>query len=63
IFSITGLSDDVQPGQTLPMEIKQADGSTQTVDLTLRIDTNIEVDYYRHGGILQYVLRDILSAS
>jgi len=62
-FSITGLSDDVKPGQQLPLEIKKADGSTQTVDLTLRIDTGIEVDYYRHGGILQYVLRDIVSAS
>ncbi|PXA03705.1 aconitate hydratase [Coraliomargarita sinensis] len=62
-FSITGLSDQIQPGQSIPMEIKKADGATQTVDLTLRIDTGIEVDYYRHGGILQYVLRDILSAS
>ena len=62
-FSITGLSDTIQPGQTLPLEIKRADGSTETVDLTLRIDTAIEVDYYRHGGILQYVLRDIVSAA
>lgn len=63
VFSITGLSNDVQPGQTLPLTIQRADGSTLTVDLTLRIDTNIEVDYYRHGGILPYVLRDIVSAS
>ncbi|MFU8847796.1 MAG: aconitate hydratase [Opitutales bacterium] len=62
-FSITGLSDQIQPGQSLPLEIKKPDGTTQTVDLILRIDTGIEVDYYRHGGILQYVLRDILSAS
>jgi len=62
-FSITGLSDTIQPGQTLPLEIKRADGSSETVDLTLRIDTAIEVDYYRHGGILQYVLRDIVSAA
>jgi len=62
-FSITGLSDDLKPGQTLPLEIKKADGSTQSVDLTVRIDTDIEVDYYRHGGILQYVLRDILSGN
>jgi aconitate hydratase len=61
-FSITGLSDSIQPGQSLPLEIKKPGGSTQTVDLILRIDTGIEVDYYRHGGILQYVLRDILSA-
>jgi aconitate hydratase len=62
-FSITGLSDDLQPGQLVPMEIKKPDGSTQTVDLTVRIDTAIEVEYYRHGGILQYVLRDIISES
>ncbi|MDQ8194031.1 aconitate hydratase [Coraliomargarita sp. SDUM461004] len=62
-FSITGLSDTLKPGQTVPMEIKKADGSTQTVELTVRIDTDIEVEYYRHGGILQYVLRDILSES
>jgi aconitate hydratase len=61
IFSLSGLSDDLKPGQTVPMEIEKPDGSTQTVDLTIRIDTDIEIDYYRHGGILQYVLRDILS--
>ncbi|MFP4157530.1 MAG: aconitate hydratase [Opitutales bacterium] len=62
-FSITGLSDKIRPGQKLPLEIKRADGKTETVELTLRIDTAIEVDYYRHGGILQYVLRDIVSAA
>ena len=62
-FSLTGLSDELKPGQTVPMEIKNPDGSTQTVDLTVRIDTDIEVEYYRHGGILQYVLRDIISES
>jgi len=62
-FSITGLSDQIQPAATLPLAIQRADGTTETIDLTLRIDTSIEVDYYRHGGILQYVLRDILSDS
>lgn len=62
-FSILGLSNDLKPGQTIPMEILKPDGSKQTVELLLRIDTDIEVDYYRHGGILQYVLRDILSES
>ena len=63
IFSLTGLNDDLQPGQSVPMEIKKLDGSTQTVELTVRIDTDIEVEYYRHGGILQYVLRDIINHS
>ena len=39
----------------------RADGSTQKVPLTLRIDTAIEVDYLKHGGILPYVLRQILA--
>ena len=39
------------------------DGSTQDVKVLLRIDTPIEVDYYKHGGILPYVLRDILKAA
>ena len=62
-FSLTGLSTSLKPGQTVPLEIKKPDGSTQAVDLVVRIDTDIEVEYYRHGGILQYVLRDIISAS
>ena len=62
-FSLLGLGNDLKPGQTIPMEINRPDGTKQTVDLVLRIDTEIEVDYYRHGGILQYVLRDIVSES
>ena len=42
--------------------IKRADGSSQRVKLRLRIDTPIEVDYYRHGGILPFVLRQLLAA-
>ncbi|MDE1171858.1 MAG: aconitate hydratase AcnA [Verrucomicrobium sp.] len=59
-FSILGLTDDVKPRQKLTLEITRADGSTQTVPIVCRIDTAIEVDYYRHGGILPYVLRQIL---
>ena len=63
VFSLTGLSDNLKPGQTVPMTITKVDGSVISVDLTVRIDTDIEVEYYRHGGILQYVLRDIISES
>jgi aconitate hydratase len=45
------------------MVITSADGSTQRVTLTLRIDTGIEVDYLKHGGILPYVLRDLVGAA
>jgi aconitate hydratase len=62
-FSLIGLNEDLKPGQTVLMEIKKPDGSTQTVELIVRIDTDIEVEYYRHGGILQYVLRDIINAN
>ena len=42
------------------LTITRKDGSKQTVTLLLRIDTPIEVDYYRHGGILPYVLRELV---
>ncbi|MBA3650475.1 MAG: aconitate hydratase [Chthoniobacterales bacterium] len=61
VFSVTGLSESIQPGQTLNLEIKRANGETQTVPVKLRIDTAIEVDYYRHGGILPFVLRELVT--
>jgi len=60
-FSITGLSDSIQPGQELKLEIQSKDGESKSVPVRLRIDTPIEVDYYRHGGILQFVLRQLLA--
>ena len=60
IYSIRGLSDGVRPRQEVQLEIGRKDGSKETVPLILRIDTPIEVDYYRHGGILPFVLREIL---
>jgi aconitate hydratase len=59
-FSILGLSPQVKPRQKLTLEIKSASGTKQ-VPIMLRIDTPIEVDYYQHGGILPYVLREIIS--
>ncbi len=63
IFSIPDLTDSVQPRQKLTLEIKRADGKIDAVPIICRIDTPIEIDYYRHGGILPYVLRQILSRS
>ncbi len=60
IFSITGLSDAIQPGQEVTLEIRDNDGQSRSVPVILRIDTAIEVDYYRHGGILPF-LRQLLS--
>jgi aconitate hydratase len=59
-FSVTGLSNDLKPRQDVTLEIKRANGETEIVPVILRIDTPIEIDYYRHGGILPFVLRDIL---
>ena len=52
---------NAKPGQEVPMTIRREGGKTDTVLLKLRIDTPIEVDYYRHGGILPFVLRQLLS--
>ncbi|HEV3243401.1 MAG TPA: aconitate hydratase [Chthoniobacterales bacterium] len=60
-FSIGGLSDAIQPGQRLTMEIESRKGEKRYVPVKLRIDTPIEIDYYRHGGILPFVLRQLLA--
>jgi aconitate hydratase len=60
-FSFSGLDEGLQPGQEIFMTVRRANGETQSVPLRLRIDTPIEVDYYRHGGILPYVLRQLLA--
>jgi aconitate hydratase len=52
----------LRPQSQAAMVIRRPDGSSQEVKLTLRIDTPIEVDYYRHGGILPFVLRQLLAA-
>ncbi len=61
VFSVTGLSDSIQPGQPVTLEIRGKDGESRTVPVNLRIDTPIEIDYYRHGGILPFVLRQLLA--
>jgi aconitate hydratase len=61
IFSIIGLSNAIKPGQTVTLEIKGKDRENRSVPVRLRIDTPIEIDYYRHGGILPFVLRQLLA--
>jgi len=60
-FTINGLSNDLQPGQRLTVELKASDGQTRYFPVKTRIDTPIEIDYYRHGGILPFVLRQLLA--
>ncbi len=55
------LGGEIRPQADASLTIRRADGSTKRVTLTLRIDTPIEVDYYRHGGILPYVLRQLIA--
>lgn len=51
---------ELRPQSEARLIVRRPDGSQQELTLTLRIDTPIEVDYYRHGGILPYVLRQLL---
>jgi aconitate hydratase len=60
-FSITGLSDAIKAGQQVTLEIEDRNGQQRSVPVQLRIDTPIEIDYYRHGGILPFVLRQLLA--
>jgi aconitate hydratase len=60
-FSIGGLSDAIQPGARLTLEIQTKDSQMRYVPVKLRIDTPIEVDYYKHGGILPFVLRQLMA--
>ena len=60
-FTLEGIAAGLEPQQTLTLQVHRADGSTQAVPLLCRIDTPIEIEYYRHGGILPYVLREILA--
>ncbi len=61
-FSITGLSDAIRPGEQVTLQIESKDGQKRSVPVKLRIDTPIEIDYYRHGGILPFVLRQLLGS-
>jgi len=60
-FDLIGINNNLKPQQDVTLTITRKDGSKQSVTLLLRIDTPIEVDYYRHGGILPYVLRELVS--
>ena len=62
-FSITNLGESIQPSQNVQLEIKRKNGTIETVALTLRIDTPIEINYYKEGGILKYVLKDLIQNS
>ena len=60
-FDITGLEDGIRPMMNVNLVIHRANGEQQEVPVILRIDTPIEVEYYLHGGILPYVLRQLIA--
>jgi aconitate hydratase len=60
-FEINGLSNDVKPGQTITVTAKREDGTTFEFMVIVRLDSIVDVDYYRNGGILQTVLRQMLA--
>ncbi|NPT39650.1 aconitate hydratase AcnA [Paraburkholderia xenovorans] len=61
-YDIEGLGADFKPQQEVTLVIRGKDGKEKRVQVLLRIDTPIEVDYYKHGGILPFVLRSLLAA-
>jgi aconitate hydratase len=62
-FDLMGLEAGVSPLQDLTLVITRANGEKELVPVTLRIDTPIEIDYYQHGGILPFVLRQLLAGT
>ena len=60
-YDIVGLDANIKPQQDLTLKIMRKDGSVENVNVRCRIDTPIEIDYYQHGGILPYVLRQLVA--
>src|SRR3546814_20826375 len=63
IVDIAGIADGLKPRSEIACTITYADGTKKQISLLCRIDTLDELEYYRHGGILQYVLRNMLKAA
>jgi aconitate hydratase len=60
-YDIVGLDANIKPQQDLTLKITRKDGTVENVAVRCRIDTPIEIDYYQHGGILPYVLRQLVA--
>ena len=63
IYDVLGLNNDLKPQQELTLVITRSNGEKEEVEVLCRVDTDIEVEYYRHGGILTYVLRQLAANS
>jgi len=62
-YELAGLNEKMKPQQDLALRILRKSGESQEVSVRSRIDTPIEIEYFRHGGILPYVLRQLLGAA
>jgi aconitate hydratase len=62
-YDVLGLGSGLKPQQDLTLRITRASGQTENLPVTCRIDTPIEIDYYQHGGILPYVLRQLVASN
>jgi aconitate hydratase len=60
LFTIIDIENGIGPREDIQCEIKYIDGTIKKIKLLCRIDTTNEIEYYKHGGILQYVLRNML---
>lgn len=60
-FDVLGLDGNLKPQQEVALRITRANGQVENIPVTCRIDTSIEIDYYQHGGILPYVLRQLIA--
>ncbi|HEY8490154.1 MAG TPA: aconitate hydratase AcnA [Dehalococcoidia bacterium] len=59
-YEVLGVAEGLTPGKRLAVRARAADGTTREFTVVARVDTPVEVEYYRHGGILQYVLRQLV---
>ena len=62
IFTITGISDGIEPRQSATVSVTRDDGSQMTFDTVVRVDAPAEVEYFHHGGILQMVQRQLVTS-
>ena len=60
-YDVLGMNADIKPQQDLTLRITRKNGAVEEVPVRCRIDTPIEIDYYQHGGILPFVLRQLVA--
>jgi aconitate hydratase len=60
-YDVLGLDADIKPQQDLTLRITRQNGAAEEIPVRCRIDTPIEIDYYQHGGILPFVLRQLVA--